>query len=365
MHCLVCSIATKTLSRRSLKKCSSNLSVASVRRASLAYCGTGRSANATLVCSVIEGCVGSWERCCSLCLLALTAWPATVSTTWASCELVYAACPGATVRLASLLTSLIRHGDPWIVGEVPRRRKDSPLVWPWRGGRRVCVQEGGASQEGGAEQVLVNTIHGSRQWRENDREVLRYRRVCVCWPSCQRVRGMEKAAGTVRQDKGRGRWYEPLERRCDCRVAWPARSAGVHRCVGGEDSRREPAGRVKTLKRVGCRCPAVRVFWCVACDQRLPFHSLAARLQDSVCRRRSWHARTASDSLSYAVSTQQWLRNVKGADGATGDMSYNIEPATIVEQRRWRGERDHRWQPCITYLATLRPAMQRQQGQRE
>jgi hypothetical protein len=28
-------------------------------------------------------------------------------------------------------------------------------------------------------QVLVNTIHGSRQSRENDRVVLRYRRVCV------------------------------------------------------------------------------------------------------------------------------------------------------------------------------------------
>jgi hypothetical protein len=60
-------------------------------------------------------------------------------------------------------------------------------------------------------QVLVNTIHGSRQSRENDRVVLRYRRVCVCCPSCQRVRSMEKAAGQVQRDKGRGRWYEPLE----------------------------------------------------------------------------------------------------------------------------------------------------------
>jgi hypothetical protein len=65
---------------------------------------------------------------------------------------------------------------------------------------------------------------------------------------------MQKAAGKVQQDKGRGRWYEPLvpwevwEPWWSCRVPWPARSAGVHRCVGGEDSRREPTGSVRRLR---------------------------------------------------------------------------------------------------------------------
>lgn len=36
---------------------------------------------------------------------------------------------------------------------------------------------------------------------------------------------------------------------------------------------------------------------------------------------------------------QRWSRNVKGAGSATGDMLYNIEPATIVEQRDPGGQR--------------------------
>jgi hypothetical protein len=62
------------------------------------------------------------------------------------------------------------------------------------------------------------------------------------------------------------------------------------------------------------------------------------------------------------LHSQQWLRNVKGAGSASGNMLYNIEPATIVEQRGPGGEeRVHRWRPTITYpLSSLQS--QRQQG---
>lgn len=72
----------------------------------------------------------------------------------------------------------------------------------------------------------------------------------------------------------------------------------------------------------------------------------------------SQSARTASDSLSYLVSV--WLRSVKGAGSATGDMLYNIEPATTVEQSPARAAR---WRPCIhlpTSLRTLQSQLQSQ-----
>lgn len=93
-------------------------------------------------------------------------------------------------------------------GQVPRR-KGTPPRWPRIANRWVCGRASGASQAGGVWKVLVNTIHGSRQSRKSDREWLRYRRVCVCCPCCQRVRDMGRAKGKVQRVKGRGRWYEP------------------------------------------------------------------------------------------------------------------------------------------------------------
>ena len=56
---------------------------------------------------------------------------------------------------------------------------------------------------------------------------------------------------------------------------------------------------------------------------------------------------------------------MKGANSATGDMLYNIEPATVVEQRDpRREERVHRWRPCITYPLNVLQS-QRQRGQLE
>jgi hypothetical protein len=81
--------------------------------------------------------------------------------------------------------------------------------------------------------------------------------------------------------------------------------------------------------------PAVRAVGCVACDQRLPLRSLAARLRGSEVVVESG----TNSKRQPTLHCQQWLRNVKGAGSATGDMLYNIEPATTVEQRPWRGQR--------------------------
>jgi hypothetical protein len=171
-------------------------------------------------------------------------------------------------------------------------------------------------------QVLVNTIHGSRQSRENDRVVLRYRRVCVYCPSCQRVRSMAKADGKVQRDKGRGRWYEPLEPWepwWSCRVPWPARSAGVHRCVGSEDSRREPAGSVK---RLGCRTQLSGPWGAsrATSDCRFALWQPVTRLRGSEVVVESG----TNSKRQPELRGQQWLRNMKGAGSATGDMLYNI-----------------------------------------
>lgn len=60
---------------------------------------------------------------------------------------------------------------------------------------------------------------------------------------------------------------------------------------------------------------------------------------------------------------QQWLRNVKGAGSATGDMLYNIASHNSGT-KALRGQRVHRWRPRITYpLISLQA--RRKQGQQE
>jgi hypothetical protein len=164
-----------------------------VMPATLACCGMAHWARRTLVCSVIEGSEGSWAHCCCPSLLIWTAWLATASTTWAFCALVCAGGLVATVGLALVVKGRARPARECAVGKVPQR-KGTPLGWRGSGGRRVCAREGGASQTGGVGEVLVNTIHGSRQSRKNGRGWLRYRRVCV-WP------WLSASAG-----HGKGKW---------------------------------------------------------------------------------------------------------------------------------------------------------------
>lgn len=105
--------------------------------------------------------------------------------------------------------------------------------------------------------------------------------------------------------------------------------------------------------------PAVRTVGCVACDQRLPLRSLAARLRGSEVVVESG----ANSKRQPELRSQQWLRNVKGAGSATGDMLYNIAGQNSGT-KPWRRQRVHRWRPRITYpLISLQA--QRQQGQQE
>lgn len=97
-----------------------------------------------------------------------------------------------------------------------------------------------------------------------------------------------------------------------------------------------------------------------ACNLRLPLVCARSSLDTATGRRGVVIEveRTASDSLSYG---QRWLRNVKGASSATGDMLYNIGPATMVEQRALEG-RDGSLLACHASLTHFTPCDGNEQG---
>ena len=216
----------------------------------------------TLGCSAIEGLWGSRGRCCSPCPTAWTAWPATRWLTWASCALVYAVGAGAgagavavagaaTVRLASLVQTTC--GAAGGVGErrgtsVGGRSSEMTL-----GGRRARVRSrerrvaGGWGREGLSKcefdaGTWVAAVAAEKRWRA----VALSTRLCLLpIVSAQRAQDMavgrgstQQAASSKQQDKGQGagggtNLFGPGG---VVGVPWPARSAGVHRCVCSEDS---------------------------------------------------------------------------------------------------------------------------------
>lgn len=83
--------------------------------------------------------------------------------------------------------------------------------------------------------------------------------------------------------------------------------------------------------------PAAASLLCSALLDSTQAHTLSTRRRGSRARLRS--ARTAAVTFSKRQSALHGqvsggLRNVKGAGSASGDMLYNIGPATTVEQRR-------------------------------
>lgn len=83
--------------------------------------------------------------------------------------------------------------------------------------------------------------------------------------------------------------------------------------------------------------PAAASLLCSALLDSTQAHTLSTRRRGSRARLRS--ARTAAVTFSKRQSAlhgqvSSGLRNVKGAGSASGDMLYNIGPATTVEQRR-------------------------------
>lgn len=119
------------------------------------------------------------------------------------------------------------------------------------------------------------------------------------------------------------------------RAAWRGRYAG-------------PRGQ-----RCGCGAGAGAVR---ACDLRLPL--LYTPVTTPTGRRGS---RVVVEVGSFSKRRpgrhgQRWSRNVKGAGSATGDMLYNIEPATIVEQRTVGG-RGASSLAAMHHLPTWNPAV--------